>query len=111
MATLLHTIFAPNSVSISEPLMIHLTRLNDRPFVVNADLIKLIENAPDTTITLLNGEKLVVKESIHEILARIEDFHQRSARRVHALSIAAPADNEVLAAEHSHAHAAQVKAG
>jgi flagellar protein FlbD len=61
--------------------MIHLTRLNSRPFVLNADLIKLIENAPDTVITLLSGEKLVVMETIPEILTRVADFHLRSARR------------------------------
>ena len=66
--------------------MIHLTRLNDRPFVLNADLIKLIENAPDTVITLLTGEKLVVKETIAEILARVGAFHRASARRIHTQS-------------------------
>lgn len=62
--------------------MIHLTRLNNQPFVVNADLIKLIENAPDTVITLLTGEKLVVRESLDEVLARIGAFHDRFYRRV-----------------------------
>jgi flagellar protein FlbD len=62
--------------------MIQLTRLNSRPFVLNADLIKLIENAPDTVITLLSGEKLVVMETIPEILTRVSEFHRRSARRM-----------------------------
>jgi flagellar protein FlbD len=62
--------------------MIHLTRLNNRPFVVNADLIKFIENAPDTVITLLTGEKLVVRESVEEVLDRVHDFHIHSFRRI-----------------------------
>ena len=62
--------------------MIHLTRLNNRPFVVNADLIKYIENAPDTVITLLTGEKLVVRESVEEVLDRVHEFHIRSLRRI-----------------------------
>lgn len=62
--------------------MIHLTRLNNQPLVVNADLIKFIENAPDTVITLLTGEKLVVRESIAEVLQRIGEFHDRFYRRV-----------------------------
>ncbi len=62
--------------------MIHLTRLNDRPLVVNADLIKLIENAPDTVITLVNGEKLLVKEAIEEIIQKVVEFHRESGRRV-----------------------------
>jgi len=64
--------------------MIHLTRLNNRPLVVNADLIKFIENAPDTVITLLTGEKLVVRESAEEVLERVREFHQRSSRRIGA---------------------------
>lgn len=62
--------------------MIHLTRLNNQPLVVNADLIKFIENAPDTVITLLTGEKLVVRESVDEVLKRVAEFHDRFFRRV-----------------------------
>jgi flagellar protein FlbD len=35
--------------------MIQLTRLNGQPLIVNSDLIKLIENTPDTVISLVNG--------------------------------------------------------
>lgn len=62
--------------------MIHLTRLNNTPLVVNADLIKFIENAPDTVITLITGEKLVVRESAAEVLERIHEFHSQSAHRI-----------------------------
>jgi flagellar protein FlbD len=61
--------------------MIHLTRLNNQSLVVNADLIKFIENAPDTVITLLTGEKIVVRETVDEVLQRIGDFHARFYRR------------------------------
>jgi flagellar protein FlbD len=43
--------------------MIELTRLNGTLLVVNSDLIQFAESAPDTTLTLLNGEKVVVRES------------------------------------------------
>src|SRR5271155_637515 len=62
--------------------MIHLTRLNNRPLVVNADLIKFIEQAPDTVITLLTGEKLVVRETEKEVLDRVHAFHLDSGRRI-----------------------------
>jgi flagellar protein FlbD len=62
--------------------MIHLTRLNNRPLVVNADLIKFVENAPDTVITLLTGEKLVVRESLEEVLELVHEFHIHSQRRI-----------------------------
>ena len=57
--------------------MIRLTRLNNRTLVVNSDLIKFIENAPDTVITLVSGEKIVVLESADEVIARIVGFRRR----------------------------------
>ncbi len=56
--------------------MIRLTRLNNSPLAVNSDLIKFVENAPDTVITLSTGEKVVVLETLDEIIARIIDFRR-----------------------------------
>ncbi len=57
--------------------MIRLTRLNNRPLVVNSELIKFIENAPDTVITLVTGEKIVVLETSDEVMARIVEYRRR----------------------------------
>ncbi|MGH9407602.1 MAG: flagellar FlbD family protein [Terriglobia bacterium] len=57
--------------------MIQLTRLNKQPLVVNSDLIEFIENAPDTVLTLVTGEKVVVSESTEDILERIIVFRRR----------------------------------
>ena len=57
--------------------MIQLTRLNGLPLVLNSDLIKLIENTPDTVLTLVNGEKIVVKETVEQILDHIVEFRRR----------------------------------
>jgi flagellar protein FlbD len=48
--------------------MIRLTRLNQRPFVLNAEQIKTVEQTPDTMITLLNGEQLMVREPAEEVV-------------------------------------------
>ncbi len=56
--------------------MIQLTRLNDRPLAVNSDLIKLVENAHDTVLTLINGEKIVVRESVAQVIEKIIDFRR-----------------------------------
>jgi len=56
--------------------MIHLTRLNNKPLVVNSDLIKFVEQAPDTLVTLITGEKIVVLEKPHEVLGRIVEFRR-----------------------------------
>jgi flagellar protein FlbD len=50
--------------------MIELTRLNGHPLIVNSDLIKHVEAIPDTTLTLVTGEKLVVLESAADILTK-----------------------------------------
>jgi len=57
--------------------MIHLTRLNSTAVTINSDLIKYVEQSPDTVITLLNGEKILVRESAEEILERIIRFRRR----------------------------------
>jgi len=57
--------------------MIQLTRLNNHPLIINSDLIKAIENAPDTVISLVTGEKIVVLESSEEVLERIIEFRRR----------------------------------
>ncbi|HUK54728.1 MAG TPA: flagellar FlbD family protein [Candidatus Binatia bacterium] len=62
--------------------MIHLTRLNSQPLIVNADLVKFIENLPDTVITLLTGDKLVVREAADDIIERIVEYHRRSGCRL-----------------------------
>jgi uncharacterized protein YlzI (FlbEa/FlbD family) len=56
--------------------MIKLTRLNNQPLAINSDLIKFVEQAPDTVITLITGEKLVVRESAEEVLQRIVGFRR-----------------------------------
>lgn len=56
--------------------MIQLTRLNNHPLVVNSDLIKFFEKSPDTVLTLVTGEKIVVRETSEEVLAKIIAFRQ-----------------------------------
>jgi flagellar protein FlbD len=56
--------------------MIRLTRLNNQPLIVNSDLIKWIENAPDTVLTLLNGEKIIVRESSEQVVERVIAFRR-----------------------------------
>ena len=56
--------------------MIHLTRLNNKPLFVNSDLIKFVEQSPDTLVTLITGEKIVVLEKPDEVLARIVEFRR-----------------------------------
>jgi len=65
--------------------MILLTRLNNRPLVVNSDMIKFIENTPDTVITLVSGEKIVVLETVVEVMEEIVNFRRRIVSAAGAL--------------------------
>jgi flagellar protein FlbD len=54
--------------------LITLTRLNDSRFIVNAELIRTIEECPDTTIVLVNGETLIVKEPMNQVIAKAIEY-------------------------------------
>jgi len=56
--------------------MIKLTHLDGEAFILNADLIRYVEARPDTFITLTSGERLVVAESMDEVLRRAVAYQQ-----------------------------------
>ena len=57
--------------------MITVTRLDQRVVVLNADLIKMLESTPDTIITLINGDTVVVRDSVEEIVRRAIDYRRQ----------------------------------
>ena len=57
--------------------MIELTRLNGNPMVLNSDLIKTAEASPDTMLTLINGEKLIMREDCAEVVERVIAYRAR----------------------------------
>ena len=54
--------------------MIPVKRLNGKEYFVNPDMIKFLEATPDTVITLLSDEKIMVADPIAEVIRRIVDF-------------------------------------
>lgn len=54
--------------------MIALTRLNGQLFVMNAEKIRYIESTPDTLVCCDNGEKLMVRETLTEVMRRAIDY-------------------------------------
>jgi len=61
--------------------MIRVTRINDAELVINADLIEFVEAIPETMITLTTGKKIMVRESIDDIIARVAEFKQLASAR------------------------------
>jgi flagellar protein FlbD len=56
--------------------MITLRRLNGQEFILNADLIETIEATPDTLVTLSNGKKIIVKNTLEEIVRNTVRYRQ-----------------------------------
>ena len=56
--------------------MILLTKINNAPIAVNADLIQYIEETPDTVITMTNNDKVVVQEPMAEIIQRVVHYRR-----------------------------------
>ncbi len=56
--------------------MIKLTRLDGEVFLLNAELIKYVEQRPDTFITLVSNDRIVVTESPEEVLRRTIEYHR-----------------------------------
>ena len=63
--------------------MIEVTRLKGTKIVINAELIEMIEETPDTVITLTSGKKYIVSESGNDIIDLVVDYK----RKIHSLGI------------------------
>lgn len=62
--------------------MVPLTRLTGAPFALNPDLIERVDRTPDTVITLVDGTKYLVRESLEDVVAAVLDY------RAQVLSVA-----------------------
>ncbi|HEY0264304.1 MAG TPA: flagellar FlbD family protein [Granulicella sp.] len=85
--------------------MIELTRLNGNTLLINSDLIKYAEASPDTVLTLVTGEKLVVLESCDEVRERSLDWRVQVLRHAWpeadaALGARIAAETAAIAAKH-----------
>ena len=61
--------------------MITVTRLNGKRLVINAELIRLVEESPDTIIKLVSGDSIVVQDSMRDVVAKTVEYG-RSLRRL-----------------------------
>ena len=62
--------------------MIVLTRLNGQSFVVNAEKIRTVESTPDTVVCCDTGERLMVKETLNEVIGRAIEYGRLLRRPV-----------------------------
>jgi flagellar protein FlbD len=57
--------------------MIKVTRLDGAEYYLNPHQIESIEVHPDTTLVMLTGKKLIVRENVEEVIGRIEEYRRR----------------------------------
>jgi flagellar protein FlbD len=79
--------------------MIEVTRLNGHPIAVNCDLVKFVEATPDTTLTLITGERLIVREPCGQVILLIAQWRSsvlRIAWPDASSALSSSVSNEVL---------------
>jgi flagellar protein FlbD len=62
--------------------MIKLTKINGSPVVVNADLLEMVEATPDTIVTLSTGKKILVRDSIDEVIRKVVAYKQEVGGKI-----------------------------
>jgi len=64
--------------------MIEVTRLNNQKIIINADLIEFLEALPDTIISTTTGKKILVKESVDEVIEKVIAYHRHRSSPLEA---------------------------
>lgn len=76
--------------------MVILTRLNGTPVALNADLIERADATPDTVLTLVDGTKYLVRESVEEVVDLVREFRASVVARADRIQTRARASSPVL---------------
>lgn len=71
--------------------MIELTRFSGDKFILNANMIESLEATPDTLVCLVAGKKLVVKETVEEVVLAVLEYE----RKVHNLEVSLPTNMSI----------------
>ncbi|MGF7185194.1 flagellar protein FlbD [Desulfitispora alkaliphila] len=62
--------------------MIKVSRINGKELVVNSDLIEFVEATPDTVISLSTGRKIVVADSVDEVIDKVIEFRRATCQSI-----------------------------
>ena len=74
--------------------MISITRMNGDSFILNADLIETVEARPDTLITLTTGNRIMVKETVAQVIEKFKEYKKDINIRCQAKLEAMPSDEQ-----------------
>ncbi|MDA0998855.1 MAG: flagellar FlbD family protein [Proteobacteria bacterium] len=75
--------------------MVRVTRLNGVEIVVNASVIESLESTPDTVIRLLNGQRLAVRETVDEVIAKVISYQRELHQPMCQVEIEDPAGDTI----------------
>ncbi|MCR4687350.1 MAG: flagellar FlbD family protein [Lachnospiraceae bacterium] len=67
--------------------MVELTKLNGVKFLINPDVIEVVEETPDTVLTTVTGKKIIIKEGRQEVKNLVKSYRR---------DIFAPSANEEI---------------
>jgi len=62
--------------------MIKVTRINNQPITINADLIEFVESTPDTIVSTITGKKILIKESVDEVIEKVIAYRQKCFEKI-----------------------------
>ena len=68
--------FLHSLVFIMGKSMIEITKLNGQKVLINPSLIEMVEETPDTVISLTTGRKIIVKESRQDIKNLVKSYRK-----------------------------------
>lgn len=57
--------------------MIELTKFHNEKIIINADLIEFVESTPDTLISTTSGKKILVKETVEEVIEKVVEYRRK----------------------------------
>lgn len=57
--------------------MITVTRINSQSITINAEVIEFVESTPDTIITTMTGKKIIIKDSVEDVIEKVIRYRQR----------------------------------
>jgi flagellar protein FlbD len=72
--------------------MIVVTRFHGRSLALNSDLIECAEATPDTVVTLVDGTRYVIRESLDEVVDKVREFRASVVTRARVLEQEAAAE-------------------
>jgi len=81
--------------------MIVVTRFHGSAMALNCDLIERAEATPDTVVTLVDGRRYVIQESVEEIVQKVREFRASVVVLAHHLELAPAGHPPLTKGEHS----------